>query len=239
MAALAALSLIKNRRGPIGVTAVTHNAIRTLLNKIEELAPSLGMTVRMHHRKGDGTGTEMIQIARSNEAVVEAVADEAVDVVGGTSWLFSRPDMEARFDTLIVDEAGQMSLADALAVSGAARNLVLVGDPRQLAQPLQGSHPPGVGVSALDHLLGGDVTIAPDRGVLLDLTWRMHPGRHRLHLAVLLRGSAWLGTAVREPGCAHARRPRPRACGRRSWSTSVIACGPMRRPNPCAISSTP
>ena len=68
-----------------------------------------------------------------------------------------------------------MSLADALAVSRAARNLVLVGDPRQLAQPLQGSHPPGVGVSALEHLLDGDVTIAPDRGVLLDLTWRMHP----------------------------------------------------------------
>jgi uncharacterized protein len=175
MAALATLSLLKKGRGPIGVTAVTHNAIRTLLNKIEELAPSFGVTVRMQHRKGDGTGSEMIQIARSNEAVADAVADEAVDVVGGTSWLFSRPDMEARFDTLIVDEAGQMSLADVLAVSGAAHNLVLVGDPRQLAQPLQGSHPPGVGVSALDHLLGGDVTIAPDRGVLLDLTWRMHP----------------------------------------------------------------
>ena len=202
MAALATLSLIKNRRGPIGVTAVTHNAIRTLLNKIEELAPSVGMTVRMQHRKGDGTSSEMIQIARSNEAVVDAVADEAVDVVGGTSWLFSRPDMEARFDTLIVDEAGQMSLADVLAVSGAARNLVLVGDPRQLAQPLQGSHPPGVGVSALDHLLGGDVTIAPDQGRPARPHLANAPGRHRVHLALLLRGSAGLGAAVRKPGCA-------------------------------------
>ena len=175
MAALAALALIKHRRGPIGVTAVTHNAIRTLLDKIEELAPSLGMQVRIQHRKGDGIGTPSIQIARSNDAVEAALADEAVDVVGGTSWLFARPELEASFDTLIVDEAGQMSLADALAVSRAARNLVLVGDPRQLAQPLQGSHPPGVGVSALDHLLGGHVTIPPDRGVLLDRTWRMHP----------------------------------------------------------------
>ncbi|MFZ2034553.1 MAG: TM0106 family RecB-like putative nuclease [Candidatus Dormiibacterota bacterium] len=175
MAALAALALIKKGRGPVGVTAVTHNAIRTLLDKIEELAPSLGIQVRIQHRKGDGIGTGSIQIARTNEAIETALADEAVDVVGGTSWLFARPQLEASFDTLIVDEAGQMSLADALAVSRAARNLVLVGDPRQLAQPLQGSHPPGVGVSALDHLLGGNVTIPPDRGVLLDLTWRMHP----------------------------------------------------------------
>ena len=57
----------------------------------------------------------------------------------------------------------------------AIRDLVLVGDPRQLAQPLQGTHPEGVGISALDHLLSGDVTIAPERGVLLDRTWRMHP----------------------------------------------------------------
>jgi len=174
-AALAALTIIKNLRGPVGVTAVTHNAIRTLLAKIEELAPSLGVSVRMQHRKGDGTSTPAIQIARSNEAVATAVADATVDVVGATSWLFSRPEFAASFDTLIVDEAGQMSLADALAVSRSARNLVLVGDPRQLAQPLQGSHPPGVGVSALEHLLDGDVTIAPERGVLLDLTWRMHP----------------------------------------------------------------
>jgi hypothetical protein len=198
MAALATLSLIKDGRGPVGVTAVTHNAIRTLLNKIEELAPSHGMTLRLQHRKGDGAGTEMIQMARSNEAVEGVVADEAVDVVGGTSWLFSRSELEARFDTLIVDEAGQMSLADVLAVSGAARNLVLVGDPRQLAQPLQGSHPPGVGVSALEHLLGGDVTIAPDRGVLLDLTWRMHPD-----VTDFISCSFYEGRLGSEPQCAN------------------------------------
>ena len=90
-----------------------------------------------------------------------------------------------------------MSLADALAVSRAARNLVLVGDPRQLAQPLQGSHPPGVGVSALDHLLGGNVTIAPDRGVLLDLTWRMHPD-----VTAFVSRSFYEGRLGSEPQCA-------------------------------------
>jgi uncharacterized protein len=197
MAALAALGLIKDRRGPVGVTAVTHNAIRTLLAKIEELAPSLGITVRMLHRRGEGTGTAAIEVARSNDVVEAGVADGTVDVVGGTSWLFSRPAFEAAFDTLIVDEAGQMSLADTLAVSRAARNLVLVGDPRQLAQPLQGSHPPGVGVSALDHLLGNDVTIAPDRGVLLDLTWRMHPD-----VTAFVSRSFYEGRLGSEPQCA-------------------------------------
>jgi predicted RecB family nuclease len=196
MAALAALRLIAAGRTPIGVTAVTHNAIRTLLVKIEELAPTLGMTVRLLHKR-DGAGTAGIQVTSANKTVDAAVADGAVDVVGGTSWLFSRPELEAQFDTLIVDEAGQMSLADALAVSQAAGNLVLVGDPRQLAQPLQGSHPPGVGVSALDHLLAGDVTIAPDRGVLLDLTWRMHPD-----VTDFVSRSFYEGRLGAEPQCA-------------------------------------
>jgi predicted RecB family nuclease len=175
-AAQAILTLVADKRGPIGVTAISHNAIRTLLGKVEELAPAFGLSPRMlHMRASRDSGTDAIQMARTNAEVEAAVETGTVDVVGGTSWLFSRPTLANAFDTLIVDEAGQMSLADAIAVSRATRNLVLVGDPRQLAQPLQGSHPPGVGVSALDHLLGGDITIAPDRGVLLDLTWRMHP----------------------------------------------------------------
>jgi predicted RecB family nuclease len=198
MAALAVLSLLARRRGPIGVTAVSHNAIRTLLAKIEELAPSVGLDVRMQHRQSDGISTPAIQVARNNDVVDAAIADGAVDVIGGTAWLFSRPQLEGVLDTLIVDEAGQMSLADVLAVSRAARNLVLVGDPRQLAQPLQGTHPEGVGVSALDHLLGGDVTIAPERGVLLDRTWRMHPD-----VTAFVSRSFYEGRLGSEPQCAN------------------------------------
>ena len=57
-------------------------------------------------------------------------------------------------DTLFVDEAGQLSLANVLAVTGAGTNLVLVGDPLQLAQPSQAAHPPRAGVSSLEHILG-------------------------------------------------------------------------------------
>jgi RNase_H superfamily/AAA domain len=196
-AAEAILALLDQGRGPIGITALSHSAIRTLMGKIEELAPSLGGMPRMIHQRSSTDGTEFIRMARSPLDIEKALAEDEVDVVGGTSWLFSRPELEGMFDTLVVDEAGQLSLSDALAVSRAARNLVLVGDPRQLAQPLQGSHPPGVGVSALDHLLGGDVTIAPDRGVLLDLTWRMHPA-----VSAFISRSFYENRLGSEPQCA-------------------------------------
>lgn len=67
------------------------------------------------------------------------------------SWLFVRPDMVGAVTTLFVDEAGQVSLANAVAVASLARNLVLVGDPQQLAQPSKGSHPDGAGASAMEH----------------------------------------------------------------------------------------
>ena len=76
---------------------------------------------------------------------------------------------------LFVDEAAQMSLANVLAVSQAATSLVLLGDPQQLEQPMQGSHPEGTDVSALEHMLGGEKTIAADRGLFLGETWRLHP----------------------------------------------------------------
>ena len=76
---------------------------------------------------------------------------------------------------LVVDEAGQLSLANAVAVSPAARNLVLLGDPQQLDQPLQGTHPPGAEASALGHVLGKDSTMPADRGLFLEHTRRLHP----------------------------------------------------------------
>jgi uncharacterized protein len=83
--------------------------------------------------------------------------------------------MLASVDVLFIDEAGQFALANALAVAPAARSLVLLGDPRQLQQPQQGLHPPGTGVSVLDHLLNGSETMPADRGLFLDRTWRLHP----------------------------------------------------------------
>jgi superfamily I DNA and/or RNA helicase len=101
--------------------------------------------------------------------------DGDLDIGAGTAWLWAREQFQGSVDTLFLDEAGQMSLANILAVAGAARNLVLIGDPQQLAQPSQAAHPPGAGVSALEHILGDHATVPPDAGLLLDQTWRMHP----------------------------------------------------------------
>src|ERR1035438_6191654 len=111
----------------------------------------------------------------SNEQLEKALLDGELDVAAGTTWLWARAGLAASVDTLFVDEAGQISLANVLAVAGAARNLVLLGDPQQLAQPSQAVHPPGSGASALEHILGDHATMPADAGLLLDQTWRMHP----------------------------------------------------------------
>jgi uncharacterized protein len=110
---------------------------------------------------------------KDNKKALQAVAEGKV--VGGTAWLWSREDAVEALDYLIVDEAGQMSLAHVLAAGRSARNLVLLGDPQQLEQPQRGSHPEGAEVAALVHILNGRGTIPEDKGLFLDETWRLHP----------------------------------------------------------------
>ena len=110
-----------------------------------------------------------------NADVLDALLNNEVDIAAGTAWLWSREDLAEKLDVLFVDEAGQMSLADVLAVSQAAKSVVLLGDPRQLEQPLQGTHPPGVAVSALEHILGEAETMPSERGLFLEHTWRLAP----------------------------------------------------------------
>jgi uncharacterized protein len=116
-----------------------------------------------------------VRAFEENNDACDALAAGDVQVLGGTSWLWARPQFAASVDVLFVDEAGQMALANTLAVSAAAHSLVLLGDPQQLEQPQKGSHPEGVGASALEHLLGGHQTIAKERGIFLEQTWRLCP----------------------------------------------------------------
>jgi len=96
-------------------------------------------------------------------------------VAAGTAWLWAREEFAGSVDILFVDEAGQMSLANVLAMSPAAKSVVLLGDPQQLDQPQKGVHPPGAEVSALAHLLDGRATIEPHQGLFLGESWRLHP----------------------------------------------------------------
>ena len=96
-------------------------------------------------------------------------------IVGATTWLWADDSLEGQLDYLFIDEAGQMSMADVLAVSRSARNVILLGDPQQLEQPQQAAHPDGTDVAALVHMLDGRDTLPEDKGLFLDTTWRLHP----------------------------------------------------------------
>jgi len=152
----------------VGVTALSHKVINNLLTAVDR--PAL-----QKWEEQDEACSDQIAIVGTNEAVVRALSSGTANLVGGTAWLWAREDMQELVDVLVIDEAGQFSLANAVAVSSAARSMVLLGDPQQLTQPTQAVHPDGAGISALDHLLEGHDTIPPDRGVFLDKTYRMHP----------------------------------------------------------------
>ena len=206
----------------VGVTANSHKVIGLLLDKVGQAAAKRGRPVRIGQKGPDKDvcTSSMARCLGTNAEVADALAAGELDVVGGTTWLWAREDLAASLDVLFVDEAGQMSLANVVAASPAADSLVLLGDPQQLDQPLQGSHPPGADRSALAHLLGDRQTMPPELGLFLRRTWRLHPdicaytseafyegrlepeaGRERQ----VLRGTAPLdGTGIRFVGVAHA-----------------------------------
>jgi uncharacterized protein len=160
----------------VGVTANSHKVIRNLLDKVVEQAGRLGLSVQCLQKVADKTADVAgIRFETDNEKTLAAIGTSC-QVVAGTAWLWSREDAFEAVDTLFVDEAAQMSLANVLAVSQACRALVLLGDPQQLEQPIQGSHPEGTDVSALEHVLGDTATIGEEQGLFLEETWRLHPG---------------------------------------------------------------
>ena len=160
----------------VGVTANSHAVITNLLDEIASQADDTGVTFRGAQKSvGEHFSKHpSIQQRTPNDEMAVDLAG-GVQLIAGTAWVFSRAEFDQSLDFLIVDEAGQFSLANALAIGSAARNLVLVGDPRQLAQPSKGTHPDGAGISALEHVIGKSVTLPDDRGVFLDRTYRMHP----------------------------------------------------------------
>ena len=180
----------------VGVTANSHKVISNLLAAVCDAADeppvendrtggeSGGRPARQapvdvrgiqKANAADGCPDGRIVQVGSNDEVAAALAAGEANLAAGTAWLWAHAEMAAAVDVLVIDEAGQMSLANTLAVCQAAGSLVLLGDPRQLDQPIQGVHPPGADVSALGHLLGESATVDPARGVFLDQTWRMHP----------------------------------------------------------------
>jgi uncharacterized protein len=179
--------LAEGRR--VGITANSHKVIGNLLKAVYKAAGD-EVPVRVVQR---GDEEQLLDDPRVKRAKDPASARAQLDaglanLAAGTSWLWVSEAMAGSVDVLFVDEAGQVSLANVVAMAAAARSFVLLGDPQQLDQPLRGSHPPGADRSALAHVLRGEATIAPDRGLFLEKTWRLHPELTRFTSEVFYDG---------------------------------------------------
>ena len=165
----------------VGVASTSHDAIRNVLMgcflALQDKDLGIPLTsVRLAHKvSGDDDGYPNGFTGVTRQTANDDPALMKADVVGGTAFFFSRSEFEQAFDWLFVDEAGQVSLANLLAMGRAARNIVLIGDPRQLPQVIQGAHPDPANLSCLEWLLGDHATISPDLGIFLPVSRRMHP----------------------------------------------------------------
>jgi uncharacterized protein len=183
----------------VGLSGFKHETMKTMIDGIREALKDPTVASRLKTRaktvrairkieSGEKVVTDptgFVTEVTNNAALFDSLALNSHQIAAGTAWLFSKPEMP-QLDVVFIDEAGQMSLANALAIATSAKSVVLVGDPQQLAQPGKGAHPLlpepadelfplASGASALEHVLAGRATIPTDEGIFLDITFRLHP----------------------------------------------------------------
>ncbi|QUR68511.1 TM0106 family RecB-like putative nuclease [Mycobacterium spongiae] len=164
--------LVAQHAWRIGVVAQSHATVEHLLDCVIDAGLDPGHVAKKRY---DHTNPRWREIDATEYPAF--IADHAGCVVGGTAWDFANANRVApgALDLLVIDEAGQFCLANTIAVAPAATNLLLLGDPQQLPQVSQGTHPEPVDVSALDWLLDGQRTLPDEHGYFLDRSYRMHP----------------------------------------------------------------
>lgn len=166
--------LVQNHGWRVGVVAQSHATVENMLSAVVAagLDPSrVGKKPRSSAESGGATWT------RLTDSTLGEFTDGPGFVIGGTAWLFSNAARIPResLDLLVIDEAGQFSLAATIATSVCAARLLLLGDPQQLPQVSKGTHPEPVDVSALGWLSEGRDVLPPTFGFFLDVSHRMHP----------------------------------------------------------------
>lgn len=157
----------------IGVVAQSHAVVDNFLEAVHEAHDAIAIGKEPPQGKDVQHPWHLV-----GKAKIETWATAQVGgyVIGGTAWTFSRPAVrELGLDLLVIDEAGQFALANAIACALAARTVLLLGDPQQLPQVTQATHPVAMEASVLEHVIQGHPTMPADRGYFLDETFRMHP----------------------------------------------------------------
>ena len=187
--------LVKEHGFTVGVVAQSHAIIENLLERV--VADGVPAAQVAKAPKDSSTDPSYTVIAKSGMAAFLGENAEHGAVVGGTAWDFSNTARVERggLDLLVVDEAGQFSLASTIAVAAGAKRILLLGDPQQLPQVSQGAHPEPVDTSALGWVMDGDAVVRPDFGYFLARSWRMHP-----RLAAPVSKLAYAGQLASAPG---------------------------------------
>ena len=163
------LALIKNGK-KVGVSSNSHKAINNLLKKVEDLADFEFSGFKKCSKKEDKLNGKYIKD-------ISKIGKEGYDsysLFAGTAWLFSDQALNQKLDYLFIDEAGQVSLANTLAMCTSTKNIILIGDQMQLSQPIKGIHPGVSSKSSLEYLLEGYDTIPPEKGIFLNRTRRLN-----------------------------------------------------------------
>ena len=163
------LALIKDGK-KVGVTSNSHKAINNLLKQVENLADFDFKGFKKYSNKEHKLNGKFIL----DKTKVGKEGYGAYSLLAGTAWLFSDDELNQSLDYLFIDEAGQVSLANTLAMCTSTKNIVLIGDQMQLSQPIKGTHPGIAGKSSLEYLLEGYDTIPPEKGIFLNETRRLN-----------------------------------------------------------------
>ena len=182
LAARVIRALVERHGWRVGVVAQSHKVVENVLEGVVSagLAPAQIGKAPQGGRLPDGAPLPGYTVLRTGGHAAFVRGHRSASrgcVIGGTAWDFANETRVARgeLDLLVVDEAGQFSLAPTIAASVSAQRLLLLGDPQQLPQVSQGSHPEPVDTSALGWLLGEHETIPDGDGYFLAETRRMRP----------------------------------------------------------------
>jgi len=169
----------------VAISSHSHAAINNLLKKVKTTCAEAGVGGQVVKCRN---GKEEEMKAAGIPVVKPGPLPKAMVVAGGTTWVFCREELAGQFDLLVVDEAGQMSLANLLVMARCAHSILLVGDQQQLAQPSQADHPGDSGQSCLGYLMQNHAVVPDDRGVFLPTSWRMEPSLTAMVSALFYKG---------------------------------------------------
>jgi predicted RecB family nuclease len=169
--------LVTRHRWRIGVVAQSHAVVENLLDRVVGAGLDARLVGKVPGSDRADEPHSFTALEKDGQLIYGLDNARTGYVVGGTAWDFANAARIPRngLDLLVIDEAGQFSLASTIAAGVAAHRLLLLGDPQQLPQVSQGRHPEPIDGSALGWVSDGHDVLPPEYGYFLAETRRMHP----------------------------------------------------------------